>query len=121
MLECLLPLKNKSFDFISFFRDNLTKTVIQGSEYKDFGQKLGGSELGDEYHVLLLRDSVEDNDKWSDLDMFDAILLDPLEYISQLIPDGWCGVVARKTTTSGKIVRDLVALFEKNLYTPTNQ
>jgi hypothetical protein len=40
-----------------------------------------------------------------DIDMFDAIFMDPLEYMSNLIPSGIFGIMARKTTTSNNFIQ----------------
>jgi hypothetical protein len=41
----------------------------------------------------------------------EAILTDPLEYVSMLIPQGWYGVVCKKTTTSDVVIDDIVDKF----------
>ena len=118
MLECMKEMKGKQHDFISFWCEENDKMIIQSSEYKEAGEKVGGSELGDEYHIVLTREMSDGN--LSDISNFDAVLIDPLEYLSQLIPCGWSGFLARKTTTSGKLVEETLAIMNKNLYTESS-
>jgi hypothetical protein len=46
----------------------------------------------------------KESGKLIDPEKFEAILLEPLEYISNMIKSDWYGIVARKTTTSQKFV-----------------
>jgi hypothetical protein len=103
MLEYLENFKSEDYDSFTFLpaeEDN--QLHFQCFSYKDPGIKLDGSELGDCYHIILFKEGEE---SLIHLDKFEAILLDPLEYISQLIPSGWFGIVCRKTTTSGPFVQ----------------
>ena len=68
------------------------------SEYSDLGKK---------YHIILFQ-SHKTEDKYINFDSFEAILIDPLEYISELISTGFCGIIARKTTTSVKLIDKLL-------------
>lgn len=63
---------------------------------------MGGNELGKEYHVILFKENV---DGIYNVDQFDAIFTEPLEYMSTLIPDNWYGVLAKKTTTSESFMK----------------
>ena len=109
MLDFLRPMKNEHFDFLTFLAGEQKNSIhIEGTEYKNPGQKVGGNDLGDAYHVVLFRDHKTDKNKYDDLDTFDAILCDPFEYISGLIPAGFYGIIARKTTTSQEIIKKLL-------------
>jgi len=113
MLDFLRPLKNDKFDFLTFLDGDKENSIqIQGQDYANPGEKIGGSTLGDAYHIILFR-SHTTQDKYVDLDCFDAILPDPLEYISGLIPAGFFGIIAKKTTTSQKIVDKIVDKMQK--------
>jgi hypothetical protein len=102
-------MKDEPFDFLSFLAGEKKDSIhIQGTEYLNPGEKLGGSQLGDTYHVVLFKDHKTDKDKYADLDTFEAILCDPFEYISGLIPAGFYGIIARKTTTSNELVNKLL-------------
>lgn len=76
--------------------------------YKDGGTKIGGSELGDNFDIILFKEDMDG--KLIEPDRFEAILMEPLEYISNMIKSDWYGIVARKTTTSQKFVD---AIFDK--------
>ena len=98
MLDYLYQFKDEYFDTISFLPiPNPDDITVLSSRYTDDGEKIGGSKLGDRYHILLF--------KWNHKeelihDDFEAILICPLEYISHLIDCGWHGMVSKKTTTS---------------------
>ena len=103
MLDYLEPLKKTKYDCLMFIPGEKPGSLhIEGSEYKDIGTKIGGSELGDNYHILLYKDNEEKG--IHNLDLFEGILMDPLEYASRLIPQGWYGVFAKKTTTSDEFI-----------------
>lgn len=105
MLSNLQHLKNHSFDVLTFLEDEEESRIkIELNSYVDPGEKVGGTNIGELYDVILFQDHEEDPEKFDKLDHFSAILGDPLEYISHLIPNGWYGIIARKTTTSEKIV-----------------
>lgn len=113
MLDFLKPLKNDKFDFLTFLDGDKENSIqILGQDYANPGEKIGGSDMGDAYHIVLFR-CHETQDKYVDFDHFDAILPDPLEYISNLIPSGWLGIIAKKTTTSQKIIDKIVDRFKK--------
>lgn len=114
MLEFLQPLKKQKFDFFTFLAgDDEGQISIMGSEYSNPGEKIGGNAIGDMYHIVLFRDSKTNRDEYDDVDNFEAILACPLEYASGLIPGGFYGIIARKTTTSHKLMDRLVALMKK--------
>lgn len=105
MLESLKHLKNHTFDVLTFLEGEDEQLIkVEMNTYVSPGEKIGGNDIGEMYDVILFQDHAEDPEKFDKLDHFSAILGDPLEYISQLIPCGWYGIIARKTTTSEKLV-----------------
>ena len=100
----------KTFDVMFFIphEEDEGKIRILTNKYKDPGEPIGGNSIGPEYHIMLFKEGEEEN-----LDVFDAILGDPREYVSQLIPQDWYGIIARKTTTSKKFVDDTIAKFKE--------
>ena len=115
MLDFLKIYKNQKIDFMTFFEgDKEDEISIMGQEYANTGEPVGASSMGEAYHIILLR-SHETEDRYTDLDYFQAILCDPLEYISGLIPQGWYGVIARKTTTSEPIITKLLAKMNETM------
>lgn len=115
MLDVLLPLKNEELDIITFFSTDDETIRVEGHNYKDFGESLDTSTMGLMYHIVLVKDHMEDAKKYDQFDQFEAILVSPLDYISRMINEGWYGVVAKKTTTSQKFVEKLVANIKNML------
>lgn len=111
MLECFNDIKDVDFDCLTFFPDyEKDALTIQGQQYKNPGEKVGGSAMGDEWHIILFR---EDEEKFTDLDNFDAILSSPLEYVSNLITQGWYGIIAKKTTTSQEFLKKSLDIIQR--------
>lgn len=81
--------------------DKLTKVNI--ANYKKNGEKVGATELGDFYDIILFR--MNENDDIVDLEKFEAILVDPRVYVSRMVKSSWYGMVAKKTTTSDDFVK----------------
>ena len=108
--EILDELEKVDYDFITFLSGEKKDSIaIMASDYNEAGEPVGGSSMGEMYHIMLFRDHKEDEEKYDDVDCFEAILVSPSEYIARLIPAGFYGVVGRKTTTSGKIFEKLIA------------
>ena len=104
MLEFLRSISKEPYDTITFISgDKKDSLEVMANCYKDGGTKIGGSELGDNFDIILFR---EDSDgKLIEPDRFEAILMEPLEYISNLIKGDWYGIIARKTTTSNTFIQ----------------
>ena len=104
MLDYLKVLQDKEHDAYFFLPGPKEDTIhLEGATYKDAGENIGGSNMGNAYHVILFK---EDTDgELVDIDMFDAIFMDPLEYMSGLLPSGIFGIMARKTTTSNNFIQ----------------
>jgi hypothetical protein len=99
-------MKTCKYDVLFFLPGTKDQTIyLEQQTYKKPGKKLDGSTLGDAYHIVLFK--VQES-KLVDLDNFDAILIDPFTYISQLIPQNWYGFVAKKTTTSKKFLKSIL-------------
>lgn len=102
MKEFLQALKNKDFDGLNFYRNGRGDLEVDGFGYKNPGEKLVGSELGDLYDIIIFP---EDPPKMPE--RFKAILISPLDYISRMIDSGFLGVVAKATTTSDTIMEEV--------------
>jgi hypothetical protein len=112
MLEFLKAIKEQKFDSISFLPGVKEDQVrVEGAEFKNPGDRIGGNDFGDMYHIVLFQLNEDGSPK--NLDWFEGILGSPLEYISQLIPQNWFGLVAKKTTTSGKFVQEVFDKFSE--------
>ena len=102
----------EEYDMIFFTPNNKDEDAvdIRSAKYKDPGNNVGGNSMGHLYEIILFQ---LNDDGIDGLDKFEAILCDPLEYVSGLIKGGWFGIVARQTTTSEKIINKLVAKFKE--------
>lgn len=95
MKEFLHKLKGKDFDGLNFYRNEDGNHEVSGFEYKKAGEKIGGTEMGDLYHIIIFQ---EEPPKMPEL--FEAILVSPLHYISRMMEDGFLGIISKVTTTS---------------------
>jgi hypothetical protein len=114
MLDYLEPLEGRKFDCITFFAGEEEDTVkVSGQYYEEPGVYAEGSKIGDMYHILMFKDHKEDPEKFDCLDLWEAILVEPLEYISERIPEGWYGIIARKSSTSNKFIQESLDLIKE--------
>jgi hypothetical protein len=99
-------MKDKVYDCFSFLPGEEEDTLnLEFGEYvEDDSIKIGGNDLGDLYHIILYKYKKDDE---LDFDSFEAILGCPLEYASHLIPSGFYGIIAKKTTTSDAFASDM--------------
>jgi hypothetical protein len=108
MLESLKEMSYEICDCIHLLPSNKKGMMnLEYSKYKNPGEKLNMSEygLGDMYHILIFKENA--NDEVCDLDLFEGILGDPLEYISSMIKMNWFGIVCKKTTTSTGYIQEV--------------
>ena len=103
MLDYLKSFEKENYDAIMFLpHEDEDMIHVEGKLFANNDTKLDGSVMGDCYHIILFKMDEEMNP--INLDKFEAILSGPLEYISRLIPDGWFGMVCKKTEKSGAFV-----------------
>ena len=112
MLPFLHEIKNSPYDCLYFLPGKKNSLNVEAAVYKDPGEKIGGSSLGDLYHIILFKDNGETVHNY---DFFEAILGCPLEYMSNLLPSGWYGILAKKTTTSDEFIEDMQDMVLNNL------
>ena len=110
--------ETKEYDTIMFVPhpEDETLTNVTIASYKKYGEKIGGTALGDFYDIILFRMNEEDD--IIDLEKFEAILVDPKVYVSRMVKDDWYGLVAKKTTTSGDFVANTFAKWTELSYNP---
>ena len=108
MLNFLKEFNKDEHDAIFFLPGPKKDSVqIEGSTYKNPGEKIGGSAMGDSYHVILFKEA--DDGELVDIDQFEAIFIDPFEYMSELIPQNWFGIMAKRTNTSNNFIQNTFA------------
>ena len=101
MSESWQALKTEPFDGINFYRNDDGDLEICGFQYKNPGEKLPGSSIGELYDIIIF---LEDPPKMPE--KFQAILTSPIDYISNMLDNGFLGLVAKTTTTSAEFVND---------------
>lgn len=103
MHETFRKMKSELCDAITFLPSTETEgeTVIQGLTYKEKGETIGSSSIGDLFDIILFR---EGPDEYYDNEQFQAILVCPYTYSEKIMRDGHFGMIARKTTTSNTVV-----------------
>ena len=102
MKEFLQIFKGKDFDGLNFYRNEEGLHELSGFEYKKPAEKIGGTEMGDLYHIIIFQ---EDPPKMPEL--FEAILISPLHYVSRMMEDGFLGIVSKVTTESKDVAETM--------------
>lgn len=103
------------YDAVLFVPDpegNENQLKVQVTKFKEFGEKIGGSPMGDLFDIIIFR--LTDDFDITHLERFEGILVDSREYISRMIKEDWYGYVCKKTTTSNKVSDEIFANW-KNL------
>jgi hypothetical protein len=85
--------------------DEGSGTMVEGFTYTNPGEKINGSSLGDTYEILTFDEGEEG---YINEDLFEGILVDPVEYVARMVVDGFYGVIGKKTTTSGDFFQDIL-------------
>lgn len=108
----------KEYDTIMFIPhpEDETLTNVNVATYKKQGEKVGGTDLGDFYDIILFRMNEEDD--IIELEKFEAILVDPKVYVSRMVKCDYYGMVAKKTTTSEDFVNNTFAKWTELSYNP---
>lgn len=98
------------FDALFFVptEDN-SNVFIETKRYLKKGKLIGATNIGPMWHIVLFK---FDGSNVKHLDHFEGIFSDPREYVSSLIPSGWYGLIAKKTTTSNKFLQEALANFK---------
>lgn len=102
MLESIRQFTDFDMIFFTPHEEEEESTEVRAATYKETGEKLGGSEMGDNYHIILFR--MDEEDVIIDLEQFEGILVDPRVYVSRMVDSNFYGLVAKKTTTSQDFV-----------------
>lgn len=105
MIEFPQALKDEPFDAFFFLPGEKEDTIhLEGATYKDPGEKVGGSSMGDGYHIILFREA--EDGELVDIEQFTCVLIDPATYISRMLSIDWFGVLAKMTTTSETFIQN---------------
>lgn len=104
MLEYMKCLQDEDYDALFFLPGPHEDTVhLEGALYKEPGESIGSTDIGKAYHVILFQEN-EDTGELYNIDKFEAIFADPLEYMSGLLPSKIFGMMCKKTTTSNSFI-----------------
>jgi hypothetical protein len=109
MNESWQTLRTEPFDGINFYRDEKGDVAISSFLFKFPGEKTGGNKSGDLYDIIIFP---EDPPKMPE--KFQAILLSPLDYIENMIDNGFLGLISKVTTTSAEFVDTTFEALCKN-------
>jgi hypothetical protein len=105
----MLDVFKKMIDYdILFFtpQEEEDEIRIEMAHYKDRGEPTDLGAAGhNSYDVVLFR--FDDDDGVSNLEKFQAVLIEPREYVTRMIQDDWYGFVAKRTTTSSRVVQEM--------------
>ena len=114
MQDFMKPLKSEKFDFLTFLAGEKQDSIeLIGTTYAEPGEPVDTGIMGESYHIILFREDKEDKNKYDpNIDCFDAVLVEPLEYVSGMIKNGWFGIIARKTTTSRPLIDRMLDKFQ---------
>lgn len=90
-------------DVISFLPPEDTKpgtplVNFSMQHYTRKSAKLNGSPLGDSYDIILFQ--LDENRKVKNLYRFEAILIEPIQYVMRLIDDDFYGIIGKLTKNS---------------------
>jgi hypothetical protein len=110
MLDYLKLVENYDILFFIPNDEHEDAITIRGEIYTDPGEEIENTSVGSCWTVMLFKYY---EDKVTDLERFDAILSEPREYVSSLIPQDWFGVIAKKTTKSANLVDEMFDSLEK--------
>lgn len=101
MIESWQALKTEPFDGINFYRNDDGDLEICGFQYTDAGEKIAGNSIGELYDIIIFP---EDPPKMPE--KFQAILISPIDYIENMLDNGFLGLVAKTTTKSAEFIND---------------
>lgn len=108
MLDFFQKVKNEKYDAIFFLPGREDDEMrIELNVYKNPGEKVGGAEHGDGYHIVTFK--IDDDYNVVDVDRFEGILTSPFDYVSHLIKHDIYGIVAKSTTTSNNFIESTIA------------
>ena len=98
MLNLLKPLKEVKHDAILFSpTENVEVVRFHQVCYEEPGEDVK-TDLGNIYHIFLYK--LDKEGQITNRDSFEAVLLDHLEYMSDMVKCQIFGLIAKKTTTS---------------------
>lgn len=101
MSESWQALKTEPFDGINFYRNDDGDLEISAFQYRMPGEKIPGNSSGDLYDIIIFP---EDPPKMPE--KFQAILISPIDYITNMLDNGFLGLVAKTTTTSNEFITE---------------
>ena len=104
-------MKDKDFDCLSFLPTKKGSVEISCGSYKSKDDVPDKSPIGQMFHIVLVKELPSGVTHY---DNFEAILSDPLVYMSNLIQSGWYGLIHKKTSSSQEINDDFVEKLKKN-------
>lgn len=106
MLDIFRKMEDYDILFFTPHDENDDEIKIESAHYRNRGEPIELGIGGDHsYDIVLFK--YDDENGLTDLDKFQAVLLEPREYVTRMIKEDWYGFVARKTTTSARVVQEM--------------
>lgn len=100
------------YDGVNFYRENDQAVNISVFKMIKQGTKKEGSPMGDLYDIILFPDI---DRKPSLPERFQAILTSPIDYVENMITNGFLGVVVRATDTSDEYMEEAFNEINENV------
>lgn len=88
-------------EFLPPIKGSNQSMAFQMLHYEEKVQKLRGSELGDCYDIILFK--LDEEGYAINIDRFEAILIEPVQYLANLLDGDWYGIIGRLTIKSHTI------------------
>lgn len=106
MLEVLKQINDYDILFFTPHEEVEDQVKVESAIYKNRGEPLDIHCEGVHHSFDIVLFRYDDEVGMTDLERFQGVLTEPREYVSRMITSDYYGMVARKTTTSEKIVQD---------------
>lgn len=106
MLEIFKEMKDYDILFFTPHEEEENQVRVESAIYKNRGEPIDIHCEGVHHSFDIVLFRVDDDEGIVDLERFQGVLTEPKEYVSRMIESDFFGLVARKTTTSSKVVQD---------------
>jgi hypothetical protein len=110
MNESWLALRTEPFDGINFYRNEKGELEICSFEYNDPGEKIPGNSMGELYDIIIFSE-----EPLKMPEKFQAILVSPIDYVTNMMDNGFLGLVAKARTNSSDFINSAFEAFNESM------